>query len=168
MAIFSNIDFRKLAYDSTPHFLRRTNAGGLNRFLAFSYAFIKGLKDVNVSFNSFRSFQLYCLSFTGQKIYLQEWLNQNYDPVGKNIVIVDQANIVYRYFRRKVEQRPPIYIYRKSEGQPAFYMKTHQEQAANIHFIIEIPFSVVFDEDVLREQLKKWVLFSRNYEIVIV
>ena len=162
MALFTDIDFRKLAYDLTPHFLRKP------KYLAFVYTFMQTLKQTNLTFNSFRTFTNYCLSFTGQVIYLEEWLNQQYDPVARGIVIVDTSNQVYTYIRRKIEARPPLYLYRKSEAQPPRYLKRISEFQTFSFFTIQIPASVIFNEDILRSQLKKWVLLSKNYTIQIV
>ena len=159
MSLFET-DFKKVFYELTPWWKRQPIT------LAWNYVKAETINQSRQTFNSFRLFQLYCLSFTGQINYLTRWLNDQYDPALRRIFISDTANISRTFIRRKIELRPPAFVYRKSEAKPPRYLLRKTEFANQTQFIVNIPVGVPFVETRLRAQLAKWVIAGKNYTIV--
>ena len=120
-----SIDFRQLVYNILPHFLRKAGA------LAYLYAAVKQLKDLNTTFTTFRNTTNYNLSFTGQTIYLEHYLNDQFDPVGSGIYITNLNNNPYNYLFNVIEAGPEQYVYNTAEGNP-YYLSNYSEVLAGI------------------------------------
>jgi hypothetical protein len=88
--------------------------------IQFIKVLISAMKARYESLLSIRTTTLYDLSFTGQVIYLEKRLNDQWDAVNKGIYI-DHPQIVLRDFiYNKVENKPKRYLYNKWNSAVAY------------------------------------------------
>jgi len=154
-----NIDFRQIVYNLTPFFLRS------EKNLAYIYALVKPLKDLNVIFNSYRTNTLYNLQFTSQTIYLEHFLNDQFDPIGRGIYIETLDELDFIFIFNLVESKPAYYLYNKAEAEPPIYFKNNTELINEINFTIFVPVGVSFNSDVLSGKVDFYNQAGKNYTI---
>lgn len=126
---------------------------------------IKPFADINEDFNTLALRLEYELQFNGQTIYLEHYLNDQYDPINRHIWIenIAESNAVYIY--RKSEGQAPTYIYRKSELIAVPFIRRVTEGATETDFIVWVPVSVTYDEIVMRAQIDKFKYADKRYTI---
>ena len=133
-----NIDFRRLIYNLLPHFLRKAGT------LAYLYSAIQPLRTLNNIFIGFRNNTNYNLSFTGQTIYLEHYLNDQYDPIGRGIYITNLNLAPYNYIFNVIESQPEQYVFNTAEGNP-FYIDNYAEVLAGLDFTIFTPVALTIN-----------------------
>lgn len=133
--------------------------------LAFLNAAFKALETINISFATIADKLTYELQFNGQKIYLQHYLNDQFDATLRRIYIENTAasNRVTIYF--KSEGQAPTYIYFKSEGMPPVYLRWKTEATTSTDFIVWVPVDIVFEEVVMRAKIDKYKYAGKRYTI---
>jgi hypothetical protein len=154
-----DVDFRKAIYNLLPHFLR----GEKN--LAWLYSIQQPLKALNTIFVSFRTNTLYRLQFTAQIIYLEHYLNDQFDQVGRGIFIDNIEETDFTFTFNKIEEKPALYYYNDSEAQPAKYLYNTQELLEGENYIVKVPVAVTFDELVMRSKIDFYNNAGKNYLI---
>ena len=157
-----NVDFQDIFKRTMPHFLRKTN------FLSFVSVMAYGVQYLNNLLFAFRNEKRTEVSVTAQIVYLEYYLNKilGYDPVNQQIYIENLADVVFTYLRNNIEERTPVYLYNKMEAMPPLYLKNNEELNSSQTYIIHVPSSVTFDEDTMREQVLKYNLAGKSFEIV--
>lgn len=131
---FNFFDYIKQA---VPFFLR------LPKFLAFLESLLAPVQVLNDDFSVYLKDKRKEANFTGQVIYLEHLLNDNFDDVSRRIYIGDgQANVLPPFVFNKVEQRP-LYLYNKSEGADKFYLYNQSEFFTEPDFIVFVPNSIL-------------------------
>jgi len=100
-----NVNFRDIVFQLTPFFLRQ------RKVLLYIYSLIKGLKDVNVMFLAYYDRTQRVLKHNAQTIYIEHYLNLEYDPVNEGIYIENISSNVIQYRYNIAEAQPPLYIY---------------------------------------------------------
>lgn len=83
------------------------------RMMAWLRVLIWPVMQLHAAFKAYRLSTLYDMRITGQVIYLERALNDRFDNVARRIYIETQADLTQDYIYRKVEERPPLYLYRK-------------------------------------------------------
>jgi hypothetical protein len=154
-----NIDFRQIAYNLTPWFLREL------RSLAFIYSLIKPLKDLNVIFNSYRTNTLYNLQFTSQTIYLEHYLNDQFDPINRAIFITTIDLVTITFIGRYFEPIYNIIEYNNIEGQLNPFVYNNAEQSALPNFIVNVPAALSFNSDEMKEKINFYNQSGKTYLI---
>ncbi|MGV7234618.1 MAG: hypothetical protein ACQ9ET_00025 [Nitrosomonadaceae bacterium] len=124
------------------------------------------MNQVNALFFAFTTAKVDQTNITGQKIYLEKYLNDTYDPVLKRIFIGNVEKAGFEFLRNKVEQRPPFTLFNKAEGGAKKYLNNKSELFGDFEYIINIPVSVTFVENVLRDQVNFYNPAGRRYDIV--
>lgn len=117
MSLF-NINFRDIANQTLPHFLRKDD------LLRFMFSAVKPLSTLNndgVPIQSFGQlspsmyqFELFIknfLRFDARTIYLQRYLNDQWDPTLRRIVIVNDNESHVLYLFNEAEQSDPVFFY---------------------------------------------------------
>ncbi|CAN5437591.1 hypothetical protein BH09BAC1_BH09BAC1_05080 [soil metagenome] len=170
-----NLDFVLLSKWMLP--ARRRKA----KLIAWLTAGMKAVAELYFAFLLFRAATLYKLSFTGQIIYLEKLLNDQFNngypaytnglPTG--IYISDPSTFIFpTYLWHKIEQRPKLYLYHKSEGKPPAYLYHRAELNSQYDFIVNVPFQLgnVVTDLVLLARIKAWINIYRiagnRYKIV--
>ena len=97
----------------------------------------------------------YRLTFTGQVIYLEHRLNDEFDPSARSIYIDDptQAGIIPVFIYNIAEQQPATYLYNVAEAQPSTFIYDVPEYSSNTDFIVFIPASL--NTDLTKARMKK-------------
>ncbi len=156
-----DVDFNDIAVKLTPVFLRK------KRFFYFLKACLKPLKSINLDFLKLRSNIHYRLLFNGQVIYLNHYLNDVYDPIKRRIYIDDVSNIDYNYVYNNPEQLQDLYLSNTAEDTP-LYLLNYLEYIKKVHFIINIPTDVSYNELLLRSQVDIYRQAGKNYVLKII
>lgn len=159
MSVF-NINFRKLASDLMPHFLREPQ-----HVKIYEHP-LSAIQEVNNNLLVVRDQIAFDLSFTGQKIYLQELLNLIFDPIGRAIYIENQTDFLndnFEYF--DIEGQSPEYEYFEAEGNPPSYDYLQSEYGLAATFIVFVPNSLVFDLNEMNALINKYRAAGRPHAI---
>lgn len=94
-----NINFARFAKNLTPWFLR---ASRFKQWIGvLSWGSSLALDDLN----EFRLLKDYELKFTGQRLYLERWLNDKFDPVNQAINVINIVLIQNPFVFNKIEGR---------------------------------------------------------------
>lgn len=122
-----NVSYRDLTFQALPHFLRKSN------FLKLIFSAIKPLQtlnndgvivesfgQLNPSLYQFTLFIENFLRFDARTIYLERYLNDLYDPVARQINIVNNnaANVLYLF--NDAEQHTPVYMFNNWDSTTAY------------------------------------------------
>lgn len=162
MATNFDIDFDKLGKRILPHFLRQT------RNLDFVQSGLKGVNDVNDNLISTRDTLKLKLSFSAQVISLEKWLNDNFDPVLRQIFISHPASVNEpTYLFNKAENATPFYVFNDVEVSVPIYFYNVSEIGSEFDYFINIPTTVTFDTDELRAGVDVYNVAGKNYDIIL-
>jgi len=112
------------------------------------------------------------LSYTGNHMSLEAYLNDTYDATLRRITItennVSQATAEVWYRASETDTEVKVwYTAAESDPDTKIWFKA-EESGGGFNFTINMPLSVVFTEDVLRAQLKNYVLAGKRYDINII
>lgn len=156
------VDYIQLAKDLTPWFLNKP------RVKQFLGSLMWGFQTLQHDFESFLSDTDFELNFDGRRIYLEKWLNRNFDPVNEQIVInTFQLPTALTLFK-KSEGREQ-YLYLKSEAQPKKYIYHKDETGINgIVFEIVVPATITLSADIIQKiknEVDKFSAFGKKYTI---
>ena len=107
--------------------------------LAWLECMVQPLKQLNEQFLAYVENVRFLLNLTGQRIYMEEYLNRLFDSAYRRITIIEGNPRERVYLFRKSEGQTPTYLFRKSEGQPPVYLFRKGEYATEYDFIVCIP-----------------------------
>lgn len=106
-------------------------------------AFLKPSQNLNDDLVLFVAKSRRKANFTGQVIYLEHLLNDEFDTTQRRIYIADgQANVLPPFLFNKIEERP-VYIHNKSENQNKFYLYNKSEYFTTADFIVFVPNAIL-------------------------
>ena len=90
------------------------------------------VRALHTAFLAYRTRVLYEMSLNGQTIYLELGLNDRFDPITRGIYIetIDDPTQLYLY--RKVEDRPPLYIYPRWTATRFFFVGAFAIHEGNV------------------------------------
>lgn len=155
-----DVDFRKIFYNLIPHFLRADN------LLAWLYSLQAPLDSLNFRFNALRKRTKYRLQFTAQIIYLEHYLNDQFDPVGRGIFITNIEENDFTWLYNNIALKSPTYYYNNSEAQPPKYLYQYSELLAGDNYVVNVPTSVSFNELNMRSKIDFYNNAGKNYSII--
>ncbi len=157
-----NIDFRKLAVEWLPTFLRNPV------IIAFIVVLLLPVEKMYIEFLKVRKQHLIRMKHNFQKFSLQKRLNDAFDPLERRIKIVGaiQYNGVYLYTEAEDDAffNKTKWLYDDSNP---IYLRTEAELYSEYDFIVEIP-NTSIDNDQLVAEIEFYMLQSKNYKIVII
>lgn len=134
------------------------------------------------SFLVYREGTHYKLQFTGQIIYLERLLNDQFNagnpaydtngiPIG--IYITDPTdNLIPVYVWNKIEVRPPLYLYNASESADPVYLRNQVEFEGNYEYIVNVPIALgnVITDTLLAAKMRGWLniynIAGKRYKII--
>ena len=157
-----NIDFKKLAVDWLPTFLRTAFIAG------FSVVFVIPLTAIYIEFLRIRKQNLIRMKTTCQKFSMQKRLNDAFDPVERRIQIVKAVrfNGVFLYTEAEDDQYKSKTKWLFGDENP-IYLRTETELYSEYDFLVLIPNSEI-NEYQLKAEIEYYMLQSKNYKIVII
>lgn len=122
------------------------------------------IKSIITELKTFRDKNEYFSRFNSQTIYLQHFLNDNFDSRWRRIYIKNVSNIFYNYFYYKAENISENYFFRISENIP-YYLKKEEEYNSNVDFIVFIPASANININQLKSYIEYYKVAGKLYEI---
>lgn len=135
------------------------------RMIDMFKSMLEPVESINVKFVAKTEEVDYFLQFNGQTIYLEHYLNDQYDNILRRIFIENTAttNRVTIYF--KSEGQAPTNIFFKSESQPPAYLRWRSEPVTSNDFIVWVPSDITYDETVMRSQIDLYRIAGKLYTI---
>jgi len=144
-----------------PPFLRK------NRLKGLLIAFKAGFEVLKTDLLNKRSDVKYFLQFTGQRIYLERFLNDKFDPFNRGIIIENASFITPKYVYNAAEQRQR-FRYNQSEAVEV-YKYNRSEVSGTVHYYIKVPAYIALT-DLLKLQISqetdKLNLATKIYQII--
>lgn len=138
-------------------------------FLAYIKAALAPLQENNTEFAAIVGALWAKLSYTGQHLVLEEYLNDTYDDSLRRIFI-DENDLVSTsidIYKQGENDPSPTSIYKQPETNPApFSMYKQGEGQGGDNFTINIPAAISFNEATLRGNVDFYVIAGKNYNIV--
>lgn len=102
-----NINWLKIIKENVPFFLRTPVR------MDWILSMISAINQIYQEFIIQQKVYVYKIRFNGQVIYLEKILNDKFDPVGTGIYIIDGNTNVATYLYRRIELKPPLYLYKR-------------------------------------------------------
>lgn len=132
---FFSIDLWRQLLFQVPYHLRSS------RHLALLKCFYTPFKSLLNELVSYRGKVSYEMSFTGSKIYMENWLNDRFDTQLRRIYIANAGFINPGYKYNRVEERYR-YVYNASEGEQLSFRYNHTEIINQPLFIVFVPVEI--------------------------
>ena len=163
---FFDVNYDVLSVQILPVRLRK------EKMKAWIQCLISPVKWLFNLFGINRNNNLYILAHNSQVVYLQAALNDVFDPVGRNIIIVDgpYEDPLFTYL---VPEMRPIWLGLASEAGSTAYadpevLYTNAETSLlGISFIVKVPVAVPFDMARMKALINSYRLPGRNlYQVV--
>ena len=156
-----NIDIKKLVFRLLPPFLR----GDLNR--AWIETLLKPFAVLVVDFNVFRDEKISELSYSGQSIQLERYLNDVFDKPLRRIRIKhysDQPDFDYLLSENGTIED---YDYLKSENvAPGFiYLIGENTTTINTDFVVQCPASLSAAVAAIKARVDRYRVAGRRYTV---
>jgi hypothetical protein len=157
-----NINFRKLAIEWLPTFLRTP------LLVTFAFVLIQPLESFYIEFLNARYQNLIRIKTTCQKFSLQKRLNDYFDPIERRIEIVKAVlyHGIYLYTEAEDDESRSKTRFLYGDENP-IYLYTESELNSDYDFIVRIP-NVPINELRLRAEVEYYMLQSKNYKIDII
>ena len=124
------------------------------------------VQSIHDQFQAFFNDKKYELTFNGQIIYLEHYLNDVYDPQLRRIYIEDTDIDDEIFIFQTAEQNEETYIYNSSESAPETYLGNNSESLSAIDFKVFVPIGMTYDETIMRARIDKYRMSGFNYHIV--
>ena len=127
-------------------------------------------KYVQTLFDQFRNDTSYRLYITGQVVYLQKALNDNFDPDERRITVSNASRITtFDIYRRaewsNLDDDEKVSIYRRSEYQ-GLMIYSRLEGSEEGGFVVNVPFSITNQEYYkIKSLVDYYKLASKQYTI---
>ena len=157
-----NIDFKKLATQWLPTFLRNTI------LIAFVCVLVAPVSTLYVQFLKVRKQHLIKMLFNEQKFSLQKRLNDTFDKTERRIVILSalQYNALYLYTEAEDDSQHTKTKWLFGDSSP-LYLRTEAEINVTDDFIVKIP-NTGINLLQLKAEIEYYMLQSKNYRIEII
>ena len=156
------IDFYILAQMMFFDFLRKPTILYLAQIIGSSFNHTQN--NLQTLFNTTK----YDLSFNGQTIYLEHYLNDQFDNDLRRIYIEDTDVDDAVYLFNEDEGNEDTYLFNTAEAEADTFLRNTEESLAVISFIVYVPSDIVFNMTVMRKHVQKYAISGFNFEIEIV
>lgn len=157
------IDWKRFINDFLPPLKRR------QRFKDWMDAMLSQARELNKQFAELAAQIRYDMQFDGTVISLETLLNEAFATTG---IYISDANAnskkVYIYTE---PENMPLVVYTMAEYEadpnlPRIYLHTYGEYQAGNSFVVNVPVSLVFDENRMRALIDKYRAAGKTYTIV--
>lgn len=140
----------------------------IGKWISYLTSALKPFTDINDTFVATSSDINYRMQFNCQTIYLEHYLNDQYDDVLRAIYIENTGNTNQVYIFNEEEGQLPPYIFNEDEPEYAtekVYIFNEDEAMTSEDFIVWVPSYVTYDEVVMRAQIDQYRLAGKIYSI---
>jgi len=86
----------------------KKGVGNLQLFIKVLASASQYINDITKAFTDLISYET---KFNGQSVYIERYLNDQYDPINRGIYIENFSDVIYNYFSNKAELEPDVYTY---------------------------------------------------------
>lgn len=160
-----NINFNYIIHIVLPVYLR------FEKQISWLKVITSYINKIYLEFSEFRSLNLYDINFTGQVMYLEKKLQDEFYCSG--LYISDGTTNLPFYLYNKSEGELPVYFYNKSEEELPVYLFNKNEFTEQADFFINIPIAcysnfTADDINKLHSIVQYYKNFDKNYNIKIV
>ena len=135
------------------------------KMFAWWKALVAPISTLHGSFLAFRKQKNYELAITGQVCLLEKLLNDKFDNTQRRIYITDGEKSKRKY-AFTVNEFVPLPIYTEGENKPLFIYQDGEINSITYHFIVNVPNTLRFNNDVMINLLNTFKLPSRKFNIV--
>lgn len=126
------------------------------------------LNSLQTQFYQFFEDKKYELTWNGQVIMLEHLLNDQFDAIDRGIYITDSGQTPLQYWFTNTENNEQTFLFTNSESEPPYYLFSNSEYESDIDFIVNVPSTVVFDENLMRYYINKYRCAGKRYNIEII
>jgi hypothetical protein len=125
----------------------------------------KPIQDNITWFYDFYDKKKYELRFNGQIIYLEDLLNNEFDPVLRRIYIDDGDQSPTVYIFNVSENNESLYLFNNSEDGDPTYIYNGVVGSQPTDFVVFVPTGLVYNENLMKFYLNKYKIASKRYKI---
>ena len=164
MANIFEIDWDNVIENLTPHFWRTS------KLLAYLRSMIQPVQDISDDLLDLQNETTAFLSYTGQHLALEAYLNDTYDITLRRIFITENdiaAVDPISIYLSGESTSAPLELYLSGEAAIApvgIYLS--DEGVVSDNFTVHLPSAIVYDADTITAQLRNYVEASKNWDIV--
>jgi hypothetical protein len=139
--------------------------------LSWLRVFLSQVRELYCEFYKYRKDSLRELSYTGQRAYLERYLNDRWDFYNRGITVTNEPPYIRLFVATKLEAEP-LYIGAHSET-PKTFISAHPENNRTVDFIVEVPnyvdnSIVLFDTTAVEATIKKFTQAGKRFEIQVI
>lgn len=161
MMIF-NVDWNKLGSRITAPVHRKP------RYLALLNLLFYPVKQVHESFLNYVALKRIEMSYTGQTMLMERFLNDQFDVNLRRIRVVhvaDNSGQIYLYFES--EGQLPSYLYFESEAKPPIYLYFEGTESGTItfNFLVKIPTELTAQTEQIRGAVRRYKVAGPTYDV---
>lgn len=143
------------------------------KLMSFLTALVLPLRVLHLEFLRFRAASLYKMKFNSQIVYLENVLNDVFDPLLRRIVIQNAVfkNPIYFY---EPEENKEVFFYEPEDNQPVYFREPNEFVGDGVDFFVFVPPDLQPSNG--QQQLNLltrmnglinyYKLYSKNYSIV--
>lgn len=108
----------------------------------------------------------YNITFNELKIYVEHYLNNQHDPINRMIYIEDVEQDEETYIFNEIEGNELVYLWNNDDpdGEDLYLFNTSEIDAL-LDFIVFVPSGLIYDENILNIDIRKYKLPGMSYEI---
>lgn len=143
------------------------------KILSFLTALVSPLRLLHLEFLRFRAHSLYKIKFNSQIVYLENVLNDVFDPILRRIVIQNAVfkNPIYFY---EPEENKEVFFYEPEDNQPVYFREPNEFVGDGVDFFVFVPPDLQPSNPQQEQNLltrmngliNYYKLYSKNYSIV--
>lgn len=154
------INFSQTVIHLVPHIIRGP------KMIAWLGALMAGLQSVNGAFTFWLDAKRYAMRFNGQVMYLERYLNDQFDNSLRRIYIDDPTGntVLSDFVWNKAEQQNDLIIKNKAEGGVQTYIEPKQAPGAG-DFVVFLPSSLysAAADKVMRRHIDIYRIAGKTY-----
>lgn len=115
---------------------------GQEKHVDWIQSLVKPIQSLANRFAGYAGSIYYRLSFTGQVIYIEHYLNDNLDIQLRRIFISDNTIVLPPYLYNEADQAPDLFLYNNADGEDVFYLYNISDYFLQAEFTINVPSAI--------------------------
>lgn len=128
------VNWIKLVQLQVPQWMRR------KRLVVWLLVLISGVRSLHANFLDYRKNSIYSLLITGQTIYLEKALNDQWDFLDRGIYIETATDPNQFYLYNRIEAADPVYFYNRYNGVREYAIGDYAVEGTRIWKAVELGF----------------------------
>jgi hypothetical protein len=138
------------------------------RILALVDVLLHPLRQLQTELRAFIDAKRVELTYTGQTILLQKYLNDRFDAEQIRIIVIHNDGGAALYLYNETEGQAPKYLYNESEISTPVYLYFEGETGTAFieDFQVHIPADLASIQEQIRQAVKKYKIAGVTYSVV--